>query len=54
MPFEMADKFIIIDNGEVAFDGDLGQMRASREPRVVEFLGPFRDSIANMRKIDFI
>ena len=52
--FEMADKFIIIDNGEVAFDGDLGQLRASRELRVADFLGPFRDSIANMRKIDFI
>lgn len=52
--FEMADKFIIIDNGEVAFNGDLAQLRACREPRVVEFLEPFRDSIANMHKIDFI
>jgi phospholipid/cholesterol/gamma-HCH transport system ATP-binding protein len=52
--FEMAEKFIIIDNGEVAFDGDLKTLRESTEPRVVEFLTPFRDSIANVRKIDFI
>jgi len=52
--FEMADKFIIIDDGEVAFDGDLKTLRESTEPRVVEFLTPFRDSIANVRKIDFI
>jgi len=52
--FEMADKFIIVDNGEIAFDGDLAQLRTSNDARVVEFLGPFRDSIANVRKIDFI
>jgi phospholipid/cholesterol/gamma-HCH transport system ATP-binding protein len=52
--FEMAEKFIIIDNGEVAFDGDLKTLRESTEPRVVEFLTPFRDSIANVRRIDFI
>ncbi|UCD94693.1 MAG: ATP-binding cassette domain-containing protein [Candidatus Zixiibacteriota bacterium] len=51
--FEMSDKFIIIDNGEVAFDGDVVQLRASDEARVVEFLRPFRDSVANVKKIDF-
>lgn len=52
--FEMADKFIIIDSGEVAFDGNLAELRQSQEPRVVEFLEPFRETIANVRKIDFI
>jgi phospholipid/cholesterol/gamma-HCH transport system ATP-binding protein len=52
--FEMADKFIIIDNGEVAFDGDLHQLRECKESRVVEFLDPFREAIANVQKIDFI
>ncbi|MEW6016259.1 MAG: ATP-binding cassette domain-containing protein [Candidatus Zixiibacteriota bacterium] len=52
--FEMADKFIIIDSGAVAFDGSLKELRESQEPRVVEFLEPFRETIANVRKIDFI
>jgi hypothetical protein len=45
---------IIIDSGEVAFDVNLAELRQSREPRVVEFLEPFRETIANVRKIDFI
>jgi phospholipid/cholesterol/gamma-HCH transport system ATP-binding protein len=52
--FEMADKFIIIDNGEVAFDGDLVGLRESKEERVLEFLAPFRESFNNVRKKDFI
>jgi phospholipid/cholesterol/gamma-HCH transport system ATP-binding protein len=51
--FEMSDKFIIIDDGEVAFDGDLAQLRTCNESRVVEFLRPFRDSVANVKRIDF-
>jgi phospholipid/cholesterol/gamma-HCH transport system ATP-binding protein len=52
--FELADKFILIDEGEVAFDGNLRQLMESTEPRMVEFLTPFRETIANIRKIDFI
>jgi phospholipid/cholesterol/gamma-HCH transport system ATP-binding protein len=51
---EMADKFIIIDKGEVAFDGDLKQLRVSADPRVTDFLEPFRESVANVHRIDFI
>jgi phospholipid/cholesterol/gamma-HCH transport system ATP-binding protein len=52
--FEMADKFTLVDSGEVAFDGDIIQLRESKEPRVVEFLEPFRKAVANVKKIDFI
>ncbi|SYZ74069.1 ABC transporter, ATP-binding protein [Candidatus Zixiibacteriota bacterium] len=51
---EMAKKFIIIDDGQVAFDGTLKELSETAEPRVMEFLAPFRESIANIRKIDFI
>lgn len=52
--FEMADKFIIIDAGEIAFDGGIAELRTADDPRVVKFLGPFRDSVANVKRIDFI
>ncbi|MCX6826097.1 MAG: ATP-binding cassette domain-containing protein [candidate division Zixibacteria bacterium] len=44
--FQMAKRFIIISAGEVAFDGDFEQLRHSSEPRVEEFLSPFRDRIS--------
>jgi phospholipid/cholesterol/gamma-HCH transport system ATP-binding protein len=40
--FTLADRFIVIDDGEVAFDGDLVELRDSAEPRVIRFLEPFR------------
>jgi phospholipid/cholesterol/gamma-HCH transport system ATP-binding protein len=52
--FEVAEKFIIIDSGENIFDGDTQQLRQAGDPRIVEFLKPFRDSIANVQKKDFI
>ena len=51
---ELADKFIIIDSGNVAFDGTMIELVKSNDPKVMEFLEPFRDAIANVRKIDFI
>ncbi|UCD17602.1 MAG: ATP-binding cassette domain-containing protein [Candidatus Zixiibacteriota bacterium] len=52
--FKIGDRFIFIDAGEVAFDGDVNGLRDSKDPRVVEFLGPFRKSIAHVHKIDFV
>ena len=52
--FELADKFIIIDDGQVAFDGTLEELRIEKDPLVVNFLQPFRDAIENVKKIDFI
>jgi len=51
---EMADKFIIIDSGELIFDGNIAGLRDCDDSRVTEFLKPFRDSIANIKEIDFI
>ncbi len=51
---EVADKFIIIDEGRVVFDGNVVELRESSDKQVVNFLQPFRDSIANVHKIDFI
>ncbi len=52
--FEVSDKFIIIDSGEIVFDGDIVGLREATDPRVVEFLKPFRDSVANVHKKEFI
>lgn len=51
--FEMAEEFLLIDNGEVAFDGDMAALRESPDSRVLNFLRPFRESIANVKKKDF-
>jgi len=51
---EIAVKFIIIDKGTVVFDGNILGLRESTDEQVVNFLQPFRDSIANVHKIDFI
>jgi len=51
---ELANNFILIDSGEVAFDGDLSDLIKSNNPRLLDFLKPFRDSIANVKKVDFI
>jgi len=52
--FDLADKFIIIEEGRAVFDGDITQLRHSSDKRVVDFLRPFRESIDNVKKIDFI
>jgi ABC-type transporter Mla maintaining outer membrane lipid asymmetry ATPase subunit MlaF len=52
--FELADKFIIIDHGQMVFDGNMTQLQKSEDERVVDFLRPFRESVANVKKIDFI
>jgi phospholipid/cholesterol/gamma-HCH transport system ATP-binding protein len=52
--FELADKFIIIEHGQAVFDGNITQLKESRDERVVEFLRPFRETVANVKKIDFI
>lgn len=52
---EIADRFVVIDDGEVAFDGSLEELRLSKAPRVVQFLGPWRESyerVAGKRFID--
>ena len=41
---EIADRFVVIEAGEVVFDGSLEGLRVSTDPHVVSFLRPFRES----------
>lgn len=52
---EIGDRFVVIDKGEVAFDGSLEALRSSTDPRVTDFLAPFRasfDRVAGKRFLD--
>ncbi len=51
---EIAERFIVIHAGEVAFDGNLIGLRDSRDPRVKDFLEPFRSSFAQVAEKRFI
>lgn len=52
--FKLADKFIVINEGRVVFDGDFDQLRECRVPEVIEFLDPFRDSVGEVVNRKFI
>jgi len=52
--FSVSDRFVIIYAGEKAFDGDLNELRDSQDPRVLEFLAPFRESIEGVRERQFM
>ena len=51
---EVADRFVVLHEGEVAFDGSLEELRASTDQRVMSFLGPFRESWARVASKKFI
>lgn len=51
---EIADRFVVIDHGEVAFDGSLEQLRDSQDPRVTGFLQPFRESWVQVARKRFV
>lgn len=51
---EIGDRFVVIHGGEVAFDGSLDELRSCQDPRVVDFLGPFRESFERVAKKNFI
>jgi phospholipid/cholesterol/gamma-HCH transport system ATP-binding protein len=51
---EIADRFVVIHGGEVAFDGSLEQLRTCTDPRVVDFLGPFRASFQRVVRKHFL
>ena len=52
--FAVANRFVIIHAGELVFDGTLAELRDCREPRVLDFLEPFRESFAEVSKKQFI
>ena len=51
---KLADKFIIIHTGRLVFDGDLDQLRQCQTPEVQDFLSPFRNSVGDVVKKNFI
>ena len=51
---EVADRFVVLHEGEVAFDGSLDELRASTDRRVMSFLEPFRESWARVARKKFI
>ncbi len=44
----LADRFVVIYEGEVAFDGNLIELRDSQDERVKTFLKPFLNSMGNV------
>lgn len=47
---KLADKFIVIREGEIVFDGDVESFRLSKSEKVQSFLAPFRESIEEVVK----
>lgn len=50
---EISDHFILIDEGQVAFDGELADLRDSTEQSVLDFLAPFRGSLKALEEKHF-
>ncbi|MEA2030229.1 MAG: ATP-binding cassette domain-containing protein [candidate division Zixibacteria bacterium] len=50
----VADRFIVLWDGEMVFDGTLEQLRCSKNSRVKEFLRPFRSSFTNVARKRFV
>ncbi|MEE8576996.1 MAG: ATP-binding cassette domain-containing protein [candidate division Zixibacteria bacterium] len=50
----VADRYIVVDSGEIAFDGDIDELRTCTDSRVQDFLEPFRNSIAGVTKRRFV
>jgi ABC-type transporter Mla maintaining outer membrane lipid asymmetry ATPase subunit MlaF len=51
---KLADQFVVIVDGYLVFDGNFDQLRECRTPQVVEFLAPFRESVDDIVKRQFI
>lgn len=50
----VADRFIVIVEGEIVFDGTLDELRLCDDLRVLMFLAPFRLSIADVARRKFV
>ncbi len=51
---KLADKFVVIQKGGVVFDGNLDELRTSETPEVKNFLTPFRESVGEVIKRNFV
>lgn len=50
----IANRFIVIHAGEVAFDGTATELRDSKDDRVTGFLEPFKSSFAGVAQREFL
>jgi len=50
----IADRFMVIIDGELVFDGNLRELRDSKSPNVENFLAPFRASFDKVNRRDFV
>lgn len=44
----IADRYVVIIDGHMVFDGSLDELRDSRDPKVLSFLAPFRASVTGV------
>jgi len=51
---KITDKFIVISDGRLVFDGNLEALRSSRSPEVIDFLAPFKDSVQEVIKRNLV
>lgn len=51
---KLSDKYIVIRNGRVVFDGDIEQLRECTIPEVIDFLTPFKKSIDDVIRKKFV
>lgn len=51
---EIADRFVVIHEGTVAFDGSLADLRRSKDERVLHFLKPWREGFERVAKKHFV
>jgi phospholipid/cholesterol/gamma-HCH transport system ATP-binding protein len=52
--FALADRFLVIYDGELAFDGGIDQLRDCDDARVKDFLSPFRSAFENVARRRFV
>ena len=52
--FGVADRFIVVDLGEIVFDGSPEELRKSEDPRVQSFLAPFQGSFEMVTRKRFL
>ena len=50
----IADRFIVFVNGEIVFTGSLGDLQDCRDQRVMDFLDPFREAVAEVGRKKFL
>ena len=51
---QFGNRFVVVIEGRVAFDGSLEELRESKEIDVLEFLAPFRESFYGVAKKKFV